>query len=189
MSSKFWTICWKFHIVLKNRNYYILPFVCYLYFVYCWLYSDCYIDKASHCWWLRENVYFKTFEPLGLNTKLDRHWLFLNKIPRNQRHKLFYLLCKVMLFVFHIYVINFRWGRPQRSEINLEIYFTFAYLNKNRKIYWSEQSFTDHGPEDRYSPWGQDNRTRGSMFPMIWELINFNLQNVLNTKTVSIDIL
>ena len=43
------------------------PFVCYLYFVYCWLYSDCYfvycwlysdcyIDKASHCWWLRENV-------------------------------------------------------------------------------------------------------------------------------------
>ena len=32
-----------------------------------------------------------------------------------------------MLFVFHIYVLNFRWGRPQRSEINLEI-FVYIYI-------------------------------------------------------------
>ena len=57
--------------------------------------------------WIKK---LKTFEPLALNTKLDRHRLFINKIPRNQRHKLFYLLCNVMLFVFHIYIyiINFR---------------------------------------------------------------------------------
>jgi hypothetical protein len=30
---------------------------------------------------------------------LDRHWLFT--IPRNQRHKLFYLHCNVMLFFMY----------------------------------------------------------------------------------------
>jgi hypothetical protein len=43
--------------------------------------------------WIKK---LKAFEPLGLNIKLDRHWLFINKIPRNQRHKLFYLHCNVM---------------------------------------------------------------------------------------------
>jgi len=28
------------------------------------------------------------------------------------------------------------------------------YLNKNWKIYWSEQSFTGLGSEDRWSSWG-----------------------------------
>ena len=69
----------------------------------------------------------KTFEPLGLNIKLHRHWLFIKKIPGNQHHKLFYLLCNVMLFVFHTYVINFCWGRLQRSEINLE-FFVYIYI-------------------------------------------------------------
>ena len=64
--------------------------------------------------WIKK---LKTFEPLGLNTKLDRHWLFINKIPRNQRHKLFYLHCNVMLFVFHICVVGFRWGRPQGRNV------------------------------------------------------------------------
>ena len=41
----------------------------------------------------------------------------------------------VMLFVFHIYVINFRWGRPQRLEINLV--FCVNYLETlNIYIYY-----------------------------------------------------
>ena len=40
------------------------------------------------------------------------------------------------------------------SESNSWIYFCIV-LNKNWKIYWSEQSFTVLGPEDRWSSWGQ----------------------------------
>ena len=58
--------------------------------------------------------------------------LFINKIPRNQRHKLFYLLCNVMLFVF-LYICNKlplrKAARPQRTEINLEFFvYTFVYI-------------------------------------------------------------
>jgi hypothetical protein len=39
------------------------------------------------------------------------------------------------------------------SESNSWIYF-YIVLNKNWKIYWSEQSFADFGPEDRCSSQG-----------------------------------
>jgi hypothetical protein len=76
---------------------------------YLMLTENVFVYLDNYCWWvmreIKESLWIKktyNFEPLGLDTKLDRHWLFINKIPRNQRYKLFYLLCNVMLFVFHI---------------------------------------------------------------------------------------
>ena len=39
------------------------------------------------------------------------------------------------------------------SKSNSSIYFRYIYLNKNWKIYWSEQSFTELQLEDRCSLW------------------------------------
>ena len=36
----------------------------------------------------------------------------------------------------------------------LEFIYIYIYLNKNWKIYWSEQSFTGLGSKDRCSSWG-----------------------------------
>jgi len=52
---------------------------------------------------------------------------------------------------------NENWNLLVRMKfLNLfYIYMCGIYLNKNWKIYWSEQSFTGLGTEDRCSSWGQ----------------------------------
>jgi hypothetical protein len=44
------------------------------------------------------------------------------------------------------------------SKSNSSIYFRYIYLNKNWKIYWSEQSFTELQLEDRCSLWWLSDR-------------------------------
>ena len=40
------------------------------------------------------------------------------------------------------------------TEKQILEFISYTYLNKNWKIYWSEQSFTVLRPEDRFSSWG-----------------------------------
>ena len=58
------------------------------------------------------------------------------------------LLCKEL-------ITQNRQSSKWKFEFHIQIYF-YIILNKNWKIYWSEQSFTGLGPEDRCSSWGQN---------------------------------
>jgi hypothetical protein len=58
------------------------------------------------------------------------------------------LLCKEL-------ITQNRQSSKWKFEFHIQIYF-YIVLNKNWKIYWSEQSFTGLGPEDRCSSWGQN---------------------------------
>ena len=68
---------------------------------------------------------------------------------------------KVPISISHITVItnhSSKW-KFEFTGLNqiLEFIFTCLVLNKNWKMYWSEQSFTGLGPEDRCSTWGLSN--------------------------------
>ena len=71
-------------------------------------------------------------------------------------------ICKFLyLLAYFDNDIKDLWGCDQSSKWKFEftglnqscIYF-YIVLNKNWKIYWSEQSFTGLGPENRCSSWG-----------------------------------
>jgi len=68
------------------------------------------------------------------------------------------------------------------SESNLWIYF-YIVLNKNWKIYWSEQSFTGLGPEYRCSSWGLPFRSGYTIVPFFSVRKDFRFRLLLNCHT------
>ena len=79
----------------------------------------------------------------------------------NQNSILIYNLKMLFIFSFNIFFISLKSFIYTVLEMKLWIYWSesnsciyFIYLNKNWKIYWSKQSFTGLGPEDRCSSWG-----------------------------------
>ena len=70
-----------------------------------------------------------------------------HKVWKNT-HKIYIITC-----FYTIYTILEMKSWIYWSESNSRINFNI-FLNKNWKIYWSKQSFTDLGPEDRFWSWG-----------------------------------
>ena len=94
---------------------------------------------------------------------------------RNYQLKIFFLWTRKRNSVYKCLTLNIirtcnsrlRSTSPQKENLNLlvrikflnlfiliYIVYIYIYLNKNWKIYWSEQNFTCLGPDDRSSSWG-----------------------------------
>ena len=94
---------------------------------------------------------------------------------RNYQLKIFFLWTRKRNSVYKCLTLNIiktcnsrlRCTNPQNENLNLlvgikffnlfiliYIVYIYIYLNKNWKIYWSEQNVTCLGPEDRSSSWG-----------------------------------
>jgi len=69
-------------------------------------------------------------------------------------------ICHYKLNNIHIFIYTHISPRNENLILLVQIrllklfLYTFVVLNKNWKMYWSEQSFTGFRPEDRCSLWG-----------------------------------
>ena len=80
----------------------------------------------------------------------------LNMDPYYKIHK---LKCNCKRDRFDILRQSSKWTFELTGPKQILEFIIFIYLNKNWKIYWSEQSVTDLGSEDQCSSWGLLRRT------------------------------